>query len=501
MINVSVTHTAVAAATQSDGLLTNSRACVPGSMLLNVMTGMAIDGNEPVDSAPDDSPGTWTKVVFDGSNERNDGFKLAASVWRRAIANDDAVQIWHDIFDWGSWCSSLGIQVTNHEPSSPIRQVKVATAQAPDVDGAAGAVTFDQQPNPGNAIILVATTGNWGDVQPSDPPLIDFAYAGPDRPLRRIYQTTVEGHFNGLAVFTAPVVGDESKTLFVRQLGSKVTNWTLVAIEINAAGWRGLLPVDAWKGGSRPTHPVQAWDGFAYSGAPERDGPYLVFGEQFSDDYSGWDSVQVAPGGIPYNSGGENYGGSSSLRFENYLGRDAMHVKLSPGEAPISGLPTFRAEVAVPGGPAGLVHEGAERWISFDWRVAYDFPPVAPSDGWVLIHSMHHSGPTGTVPYQFTVDLNNIVRVENPATSTYLPFAPIEWFREKWRRITHHTFFSADDGWTEVYVDGAQMVPKTDMQTLRPDDATCYPKFGIYESENAVSVKEAGYANLRITAA
>ena len=59
----------VAAATQSDGLLTNSRACVPGSMLLNVMTGMAIDGNEPIDSAPDDAPGTALRPYADGSTD------------------------------------------------------------------------------------------------------------------------------------------------------------------------------------------------------------------------------------------------------------------------------------------------------------------------------------------------------------------------------------------------------------------------------------------------
>lgn len=216
-------------------------------------------------------------------------------------------------------------------------------------------------------------------------------------------------------------------------------------------------------------------------------------------DFDGWASVQTAPGGVAYNGDGAGYAGSNSLRIENYLGRRCLHVKLSPGEAPISGNVRSRAEIASPGGTAAQVHEGSERWVGFDWR-ADNYPDVTATDGWAKPAFVAPLGATGTAPFQIdTTDTNQILFVENPSTSTRLPLAPVAWFKGAWHRISYRALFSETDGWVEAFIDGAMVLNRTPMRTLNPGDPMNYPKFGHYESENAVTVKESGYSNIRIT--
>ena len=492
MIDFNVRNIDTSAYTQKDGLTAPATPYATGSMAISITTGMGGVGNEPADSGPQFA-GTWTKIAY-GTVTRDDNLKLATCIYRQAVTNNDPLQIYSDIFDWDAWANVIGIQVNGHDTTTPIRQFKIGSGVSQDADGAAATVTLDQAPLPGNAILLVVSPSCWGDVQTIDTPSVDGAWAGPERPMTRLH-ATVGPAFSAQGVFSYQVIGGESTTLFVRQLGKKVTNWMITAIEINAYGTRGVAT--GWSGGLR--REIQVGDGIAFSASPERDGAALVFAEDFSGNYAAWESVQVAPGGVPYNSNGAGYSGSNSLRFENYLGRRCMHVRLSQGEAPISGNPTFRAEIASPSGRASQVFEGSERWVGFDWR-ADAFPDITDADGWTLLSSWHHSGPTGTAPLQLNVDTNQVLFFENSGTSTRVPLAPVAWFKGSWHRISYHVLFSYANGWIEGYVDGMLVAPRTAIRTMNSGDPMNYPKIGHYERETATTVKESGFSNFRITA-
>ena len=498
MINVLVRQKSENGAVAVNGATTSSVSTAENSLLLGICGGIGFSGNTPQDNSPTGG-GTWTKVGYQTSG-RSDGAQLASAIWTRPVAATANISFAWDLFANAALFNILGLQITGHDQVSPVRQYKVATAAAPYLDTACGSVRFDSAPVVGNTIVLVAVPCGYGDIAPSDAGPIAGAWAGPGYPLKRLYSTT-GAQYAGLGVFSAAVCGGEDETLFLQYMGSKVTNWQLIAIELQAAGTRGYIRPDSWGGGYRPKVEVQPFDSVTFSGAPERNAGALAFMDNMVDNFANWGSVQVAPGGIPYDGAGASYLGSGSLRIETYLDRLCAHVKLSPGEDPLA-LGTFRSEFAQPGGAGLHNYEGAERWIGFDWCADPMFPNITANDGWCSVHSLHQTGNTGSPPMFINIDTNQILSMENPTTEQRVPFAPVAWFKYRWRRITYRILFSETNGYVEPYVDGTQMAARTPFQTLLPGDPAVYCKFGHYTNGGGgvTTVKESGYSNIRMTA-
>jgi len=197
-------------------------------------------------------------------------------------------------------------------------------------------------------------------------------------------------------------------------------------------------------------------------------------------DFSEWQKREALPGDV------------AVVRTPVRDGRFASRFSVGPGDVP--GTSGERAELSLDNAVTGAT-DGQERWYSWSTYFPRDFAPV-PDSTWNIFTQFHETAPDGCHPnVAFQVNTKGAtpmirinVRGGRRDAATCEPASQRAWDAVplrlgQWSDFVFHVLWSASGtrGFVELWIDGAQVVPKTRLATLYPGQGA-YLKQGFYRA-------------------
>jgi hypothetical protein len=199
-----------------------------------------------------------------------------------------------------------------------------------------------------------------------------------------------------------------------------------------------------------------------------------------SGDLSEWQKREARPGDV------------AVVRTPVREGRFASRFSVGPGDVP--GKSGERAELSLDTAVTGAT-EGQERWYSWSTYFPRDFAPV-PDSTWNIFTQFHETAADGCHPnVAFQVNTKGAtpmirmnVRGGRRDAATCEPASQRAWDAVplrlgQWTDFVFHVLWSANGtrGFIELWIDGAQVTPKTRLATLYPGQGA-YLKQGFYRA-------------------
>jgi Polysaccharide lyase len=166
-------------------------------------------------------------------------------------------------------------------------------------------------------------------------------------------------------------------------------------------------------------------------------------------------------------------------------GRYAARFEVEPGDSDVAGSGTGeRSEVWLGVEQTGGL-EGLESW--WTWSVLFPSDFTSPGGDWNYFTQFHHTGTIGQSNIAFVVSngssLRLIVNSVSPTRPHQRLFSLGRLVRGVWTDFVFHVKWSADphEGFVEVWVDGANVVPLMHLATLYAGQEV-YVKQGYYRA-------------------
>jgi hypothetical protein len=168
-----------------------------------------------------------------------------------------------------------------------------------------------------------------------------------------------------------------------------------------------------------------------------------------------------------------------------HQGRYATRIEVRPGDNNVAGSGTGERTEVYASRTTTDGYEGQETYWA--WSVFFPSSFDAPGGAWNAFTQFHHTGSTGQTNIHFAVDdMSSLVLramggdFANPVRKDFT-LAPLQ--KGRWYDFVFHVKWSPNPGvgFVQVWVNGAEVVPKTMTPTLYPGEGV-YLKQGYYRS-------------------
>lgn len=236
----------------------------------------------------------------------------------------------------------------------------------------------------------------------------------------------------------------------------------------------------------------------------EPRGSTVLFQDGFTSAFTSWASCQWKAGAAPIrNDNCLSYNGTSEYSATVVDGGpghpDVARFELRDGDSPFLG--TERTEIGEPRGSTEVT-TGDERWIGWDMKFDSTWPVPVASSGWCVPWQWHHNSSSGSPPFLFDIDTDDVIYLANNDASGYQRTALAPVTRNVWQRWVVHVLFHEDNtiGYAEVWLDGVKVLPKEFRRTMVVGDTGNYHKVGIYRDPVNSATAISYYDNIIITA-
>jgi hypothetical protein len=245
-----------------------------------------------------------------------------------------------------------------------------------------------------------------------------------------------------------------------------------------------------------------SWYGELIGNAYAAEGATLLFQSSFeAGNFTDFNSCQWTGRNDDCNT----YNGTSDYSATVVAVDGRPHVarfEVRDGDVPPFGGGE-RAEIGAPGLAAWTdlhAFPGDERWIAFDMKLDSAFPNPGGWGG--VLWQWHQSSSTeGSPALALDISPSGTLGLANhdPSAPTRTDIGAAA--KGVWQRFVIHTLFSdnAAVGFREMWINGAQVVPKTFCATMRPAETYCYMKMGHYRDNPSTGTAILYFDNLRIT--
>lgn len=237
---VTARHAGQASQTQT---VTTGSATPTGSSLLLVFSGDYHDDHFTAAEwqTPTGGSLTYTSIATSASFPWNgaSNFSLSCAAWRAPVGGSpSSFAATTDAYSGTQtgYYNALTVDITGHDPTTPVVQSKTGGAQANGGDTVSGSITLDSTPAVGSLVVVHFSAGNDSA----------GAFTAPTiggQPMTQHHNQTATFCHGG--VWSRVITGAESNNIITcSDMGQTVGNWAGVAVEIAEATASGSVALD-----------------------------------------------------------------------------------------------------------------------------------------------------------------------------------------------------------------------------------------------------------------